>query len=435
MGWWRLCAALADGPPVVCAVGLGPSSAVWCAGLDFTRDTRTAVLCGPGQLRSCHELVGGALVATVVFDPAFRDGPHLGVRAAHDPAGALGSWTDSAAAAICVPDGTRHLDLVSALTALKGCLPNHGPIVVGLGLHRRMSPVELSHLDGFDLVQHDPDDVVPTAVVDGIPGSVSRVVAEAPYAVAVGVVELHQYAGVSGGHKAVAVGCGGRETISALHHRARVVSPGVEIGRISGNPFRQAVDALGEAAGCRLALVYVPAADCWLFGNPQRVLEVAMERMQPWTSVDTLAPGAVLEVDPAKAASFYQASRAASYLALSPSPPLQPGATLIIRAHCTEGLGSELGFRRALESVSPPWGSLLTGAVPTGAGAQRAVILAMVAQRFKIRVEGCENPAALEAVGIDATQNISEPPATWLRVPCPFQRLPQYANPQSTVSS
>ena len=123
-----------------------------------------------------------------------------------------------------------------------------------------MSPVELSHLDGFDLVQHDPDDVVPTAVVDGIPGSVSRVVAEAPYAVAVGVVELHQYAGVSGGHKAVAVGCGGRETISALHHRERVVSPGVEIGRISGNPFRQAVDALGEAAGCRLALVYVPAA-------------------------------------------------------------------------------------------------------------------------------------------------------------------------------
>ena len=47
--------------------------------------------------------------------------------------------------------------------------------------------------------------------MDGIE-VVARPVAEAPYAIVVGVVELHQYAGVSGGHKAVAVGCGGRQT-------------------------------------------------------------------------------------------------------------------------------------------------------------------------------------------------------------------------------
>jgi hypothetical protein len=291
---------------------------------------------------------------------------------------------------------------------------------------------ELGGLAAFDLVQHDPDDVVKTAVVDGIVGTVGRAVADSPYAIAVGVAELHQYAGLSGGHKAVSVGCGGRETISALHHRDRIMVAGVQIGRLEGNPFRAAVDGLGRAAGCRLALVYVPAADCWLFGDPDQVLAEALGLMAPWVAVDRCAPGAVLDVDAAKAGSFYQASRAASYLALSPHPPLLPGAMLVIRAHCAEGLGSEAGFRAALEAHRPPWNALLSGPPPTGAGAQRAVILALVARRYQLRVEGCVAPDALRAVGIAATASVSEPPATWLRVPHPMRQLPQCVSSPAT---
>ncbi len=292
--------------------------------------------------------------------------------------------------------------------------------------------MEMAPIAGFDPVQHDPDDVVPTAVINGIPGAVSRHVADAPFSIAVGVVELHQYAGVSGGHKAVAVGCGGRETILALHHRDRVLASKVEIGRIAGNPFREAVDALGEAGGCRLALVWVPSVGLWMFGPPRAVVAEALSRMEPWTWHSQPVDGAVLEVGPEKAVSLYQASRAASYLALSPRPPLVEGATLVLRAACPDGLGSEEGFVRALRRSRPPWAELLTGDPPVGAGAQRAVILALMARRYRLVVEGCIDPAPFIDVGIEARSTTVEPPPTWLQVSRPFQQIPQLGDPPST---
>lgn len=309
-----------------------------------------------------------------------------------------------------------------------------GPVVIGLGLHRPMADAELRHLAAFRPVQHDPDDAVPTATVDGIAGSVSRWVAEAPFAVAVGVVELHQYAGVSGGHKAVAVGCGGRETIRALHARQRVLAPGVRMGCIDGNPFRAVIDELGRAARCRWALVWVPALGEWMFGSPERVIRHALSRLEPWDWVERSAPGIVLTVPPAKAVSFYQASRAATYLSESPAPALDAGGTIVLRAACPEGLGSEAGFRRALSAHAPPWTPVLTGPEPMGAGAQRAVMIARLAQRYRLEVEGCDDPTPFEAVGIRATRAIVDRPASWPVVEAPFQRLPQIRNPRSPAA-
>lgn len=397
--------------------------------MDGTGDLGSLVLRGAGQLRSQHQHLGGALVAAADLDAALLGGPDVGVRAAQHPAGALGAWTSLDSPAICIPDGTRRLDLVSALKALDERLPNRGPIVVGLGLHRRMTEAELSSIAGFEPIQHDPDDVSATSVVDGIQGAVSRPVAESPYAIAVGVVELHQYAGVSGGHKAVAVGCGGRQTIAALHHRDRILAPQVEIGRIAGNPFRATIEALGEAARCRLALVWVPAVGVWMFGSPKAVVRAALRRMDPWIWQSRRAPGAILEVSEEKAISLYQASRAASYLALSPRPPLSEGATIVLRAACPDGLGAEAGFVQALHDHRPPWTALLEGPPPAGAGAQRAVILALMARRYRLVVEGCQDPAPFRDVGIEAHTVPSERPATWLRVARPFQQIPQLAAP------
>ena len=302
-------------------------------------------------------------------------------------------------------------------------------MVVGLGLHRPMTDAELDPLRPWQPLQHDPDDTVPTRAVDGIPGGVSRALcADSPELIlAVGIAELHQYAGLSGGHKGVAVGCGARATIQALHHRDRVLAPGVRLGQLDGNPFRAAVDALGEAAGCRAALLYVPDADRWLFGEPRAALQAAARLLDPWQDVGARRfQGALLRVPPAKASSLYQASRAASYLALSPRPPLVEGAILAIDAACPEGLGAEAGFVAALQAHRPPWQGILTGPPPTGAGAQRAVILALLARRFRLRVVGCPAAAQLRAVGIDATEApLDHLPPDWIEVPDPFHRLPQ----------
>ena len=108
------------------------------------------------------------------------------------------------------------------------------------------------------------------------------------------------------------------------------------------------------------------------------------------------------------------------------------GATLVIRAACPEGLGSESGFRAALSGCRPPWSSLLTGDPPLGPGAQRAVVLAMVSRRYRIRVEGCNDPDLFQSLGIDASPGFGHYPSTWLRVPRPFQQLPQIGSPPAT---
>lgn len=332
---------------------------------------------------------------------------------------------------VAVPDGTRPVDVGAALAALRPWLTGDVRAIVGLGLHRPMRPDELP-ASPFPLLQHDPDDTFPTGPIDGIPGGVSRHLAGADVILGVGIVELHQYAGFSGGHKAVSVGLGARATLDALHHRDRVTAPGVLLGRLDGNPFRAAVDGLGEAAGCAWTLLR--AGERWFAGEPRDTLRRAAASLACWTDVPTRHTAAILRVPPKKAANFYQASRAATYIGLSDAPPLVPGATLYLDAACVEGLGEgdgERAFAAVLAAGAPPWSSLLEGEAPVGAGTQRAVMLAATLRRFGLVVCGVTNPAPLRAVGLDATSAPAETlaPAGALVVDDPFGSLPRYAGP------
>lgn len=331
--------------------------------------------------------------------------------------------------AVALPDGTRPVDVAAALAALAPHLPASAVGVIGLGLHRRMRPEELP-ASPIRLVQHDPDRCVPTAEVDGVPGWIHPALAEADTVLGVGVVELHQYAGFSGGHKAAAVGCGGRATLDALHHRDRVTAPGVAIGRLDGNPFRATVDRLGEAARLTWCLLQ-HGPDAWVAGEPRAALAAAAARLDCWVDVPRRHREAVLEVTGPKAVNLYQASRAATYLGLSPAPPLEPDATLLLDAACPEGLGTgdgERAFAAVLARGRPPWPELLDGPAPVGAGTQRAVMLALLLRRFpRLVVCGVDDPAPLRAAGFEATRararDLAGPDA--LVVPDPFHRLPR----------
>lgn len=341
------------------------------------------------------------------------------------PEAVLGDWSTESDAAVAIPDATRPLDVGPALAALRPRIGGRMTVVVGLGLHRRLTTDEQNALATWNPVESDPDDVVPTKTVDGIPGELTRAAASAPVRISVGLCELHQYAGVSGGHKGFAVGCGGRRTLSALHARARVLHPGVRLGAVAGNPFRAAVDALGEAAGCSHALCFAPGQG-WAWGDPRRVVAEAATRLQPWVPVDRDLDGVVLRVPDAKAVSLYQASRAATYLALSPRPPLRPGATLALVARCPEGLGHEAGFVHALQQNRPPWTPLLTGPEPKGPGAQRAVMLALLAQRAHLVVVGPDDPTPFQEAGIETWPSLPDG-LGWPVVNHPFSRVLQRA--------
>jgi lactate racemase len=364
-------------------------------------------------------------MAALAAPPEPPAGVPVAVREGDSPEAVLGEWTCGDAVTIAVNDHTRPVDPSAALTALFARLTGPRCVVVGLGLHRPERPDELSVISRFDPVQHDPDDSVPVGHIGGIAARVAVPVAQAAWSISVGVVELHQYAGVSGGHKGVVVGCGGRQTIAALHHRDRITMPQVEVGRVEGNPFRQVIDRIGRAARCRLAVVYVPALGRWMAGDPTLVVAEAARRLDPWYSVPGPVGGAVLRVPASKGLSLYQASRAATYLAMSPRCPVARGGALVIDAALPEGLGSEAGFVAALQREGPPWGGTLSGPAPTGAGAQRAVLLALLAQRYRLVLRGCQRPDELRALGFDASAEPAVVEPGWVEVLRPFERLPQ----------
>lgn len=355
--------------------------------------------------------------------PVLLDNPADAVAACPPPTGAR--------VRIAVPDGTRPLDVGLALAALRPWLQGDVRAIVGLGLHRPMRPHELP-ASLFPLLQHDPDDTVPTAVIDGIPGGIARAAADADVLLGIGIVELHQYAGFSGGHKAVSVGIGARATLDALHHRDRVTASGVLLGRLDGNPFRAAVDSLGHAAGCRWVLLQ--AGRHWFAGEPRATLAAAAASLDCWEDVPRRHPAAILRVPPKKAVNLYQASRAATYLGLSVDPPLVDGATLYLEASCPEGMGQgdgERAFAAVLAAGASPWGALLDGPAPAGAGTQRAVMIAATLRRYSLVVTGVQDPEPLRACGIDATsaRAIALAPPDALVVHNPFARIPRYAGP------
>lgn len=343
----------------------------------------------------------------------------------HGLASALGDHWFPGRTAICIPDATRSLDPVPAALALaERC--EHPRVVVGLGLHRRLTAAERAKLASLpDLHESDPDDVILTGRVGGIQGAITRAVAECDRAIAVSVVELHQYAGFSGGHKAVSVGCGGRATIAALHHRDVVTQPGVSVGQVADNPFRSAVDALGELAGCTHCLAWTPAAELWRFGDPTALIAESAQYTNHIEPVTRRYASAVFELPPSKGRSLYQASRAATYLSQSPHPPLLDGAVLRLHARLDEGLGDEAGFVAALRQHGWPFEGVLTGPPPTGAGAQRAVMLALLARRYTLELWGVEDPSPFRAVGITAFCGPPPEDDDTLRVSAPFLRLPQ----------
>ena len=122
---------------------------------------------------------------------------------------------------------------------------------------------------------HDPSDVVEVGTVGGTPVELNRRVALADAVLSVGMVEPHQYAGFSGGAKTVAVGAGGEPLIRYTHGPDLLGRPGVRLGRIDGNPFRDLVDRAGDRCGLEFCLnvTHGPAGIlAAAAGTPRRVV-------------------------------------------------------------------------------------------------------------------------------------------------------------------
>jgi nickel-dependent lactate racemase len=339
----------------------------------------------------------------------------------------------AAAVALAVPDGSRPCPsgvIVRHLLAelRRASVPQDAvTVVVGCGLHAPSSEAEkrgLMAAAGDEALRVVDAQGLESSLAHlgiagcGAPVYVDQRVAEADLVVTVGVVEPHLYAGFSGGVKGVAIGCAGVETIGWTHRPAFIARAGVELGSLDGNPFASALDEIAAFTPLRFAVNGVfddagrPAAVA--AGDPKAVQRLlAGAHRAAWLRP---APGqfdvAVCGVTRPKSASYYQASRAATYLALTARPALAPGGLIVLCADLPDGPGAgpgEANFAALLAAASSPAELVARGlSEPLGPGGQRAWVVARVLERYRIAVVGAADPAALDGLGADCFATVAE---------------------------
>jgi nickel-dependent lactate racemase len=332
---------------------------------------------------------------------------------------------------IAFTDATRACPdelLISQLFRELGDLSVNLPditLVCATGLHRPMTVDERVAKLGAALagrariVDHraqDPEALVQLGEVDGLPVVVDRQCVDTDVLIATGVVEPHQYAGYSGGAKTVVIGCGGEATIQATHSAALLDQPGTRLGAIRNNPFQQFVRRAGEMIGLKYVVNVVlddagriiTAAE----GEPNAVHDYLVEQARAIYEARVYRPAhlALAGVPAPKAANLYQASRAATYLAMADHTPLLPGAPILLPAAIPEGAGQGAGEQRFYDTLSHAESpaSLVDDLRRNGfpAGAQRAYILGQVLMRHPVIVVGAEHPEVVRACHMLAADDI-----------------------------
>jgi nickel-dependent lactate racemase len=271
--------------------------------------------------------------------------------------------------------------------------------------------------DNADLaVNHDPDDTVEVGEIDGTAIELNCRVAAADRVLSTGMVEPHQYAGFSGGAKTVAIGAGGEPLIRYTHGPDMLSKPGVRLGAIEDNPFREAVDEAGDLCGLDFCLnvTHGPAGILDVAaGLPRLVVRELTESATAALSVDIEDEydAVVAGVGAPKDANLYQATRAATYVILGANNPLRAGGRVVIPAELPEGAGEGTGEKRfykwlsEADSADALYEEMRTGYDP---GAQRAFVVARALCEHEVYVTNSDAPDVVEECLMGARESVEE---------------------------
>jgi nickel-dependent lactate racemase len=234
-------------------------------------------------------------------------------------------------------------------------------IILALGLHRPMTEPETSAAvgpalhDRVRVVNHDPQDVIRKGITSqGTPVEIFRPVVEADVRICVGNLELHYFAGFSGGAKAILPGCASRATVQANH--AMMVQPEACAGRLDGNPVRADLEEGAAMVGADFILnvivdnyhsvVGAVAGDVTL-AHRQGCSLVAKQGIVP---ISELADIVLVSAGGfPKDVNLYQAQKALDNAAHA----VRQGGTIILLAKCSEGLGNAT-FEAWLQDADSP---------------------------------------------------------------------------------
>jgi nickel-dependent lactate racemase len=169
-----------------------------------------------------------------------------------------------------------------------------------------------------------------------------------------------------------------------------------------GNPFHAAVTEIARRAGLRFILNVVCDGEGRVValgaGEPEETFRQLVENAGALyeTEIPQQFDVVIGGVGHPKDINLYQTSRAPTYLFFAPQPVVRKGGTMIIPAHCEEGVGQGLGEQRFYEIMSRASDvtEILEDSRSRGypAGGQRAFVMAKVLQECQVIIVGSKYP-------------------------------------------
>ena len=254
---------------------------------------------------------------------------------------------------IAVNDPQRHTATEAVLDVLGDLSPKRPwRLLVACGTHRfapgRRDVFErrfarfADRIEAFDWHACQADDLV--AIGAGGRWRVHPMLAaDRSELLAIGSVEPHYFAGLTGAHKTVTVGVAARATIEANH--ASALSPQARPFGLLDNPVHVGICDLLAAVEARRPVVAVnllqvgPALHAVATGRPLDALEALRGAAERVFSHRLAAPadGLVLEVDGPLGESFYQADKAIK----NSEDAVRDGGLLVLAAPCADGVGQD----------------------------------------------------------------------------------------------
>ena len=255
--------------------------------------------------------------------------------------------------AIVVSDVTRPVPTARMLPALLDELALAGTrdedlrIIVGLGGHRAQTPAEMAQIVGVDVLRRIHCENLGCDFVDigrtrrGTPVQVYHPVWEADWRIYTGNIEYPDFAGFTGGAKALLPGVCGPQTLNANH--AMLIESGAVAGRIQGNPVREDIEEAEALLG--RSFLYNVVLD-----GERRIVEavagdVTLAHRQACQKVDEMyrvplsQPADIVLASAGgwpKDVNLYQANKTLQNAAHA----VRDGGIVILLAECREGVGN-----------------------------------------------------------------------------------------------
>lgn len=270
-------------------------------------------------------------------------------------------------AAIVVSDITRPLPRQKLLPPVldrlnRAGIPDAGiTVIFGLGTHRPHTLEEQKALLGpavfsrVRFIDHRISDCVRLGRTSrGTPVDVFSEFLKADLRLSIGEVEIHYYAGYTGGAKAVLPGVSSKETVQENHKM--MLMPGAASGVAEGNPVREDMEEAAGMADLEFVLNAV------LDDSANVIRAFAGDFVQAHRQATKVVDAAYKVRIPAEAdivlvsaggfpkdINLYQAHKAMENARFA----IREGGTVILLAECGEGIGHDV-FHQWIEEAAKP---------------------------------------------------------------------------------